>query len=181
MVFCIVWIRIVVVTDWIRVHLPARDRVLAFHPAILSRIFSMMKSKARLSLPLTKIKTPRYFPKDVAIFKPSSFSRKPKRVWYIYWATKFFDLARLTFWPDSLQKVSKTLLIARWFFLVAFTKRSKSSAKNKWVKEGLSCEVFTPVQCPLTDSAWIRQAKYSIQRIKMYSDKASPCRIPREG
>ena len=44
------------------------------------------------------------------------------------------DFALLTFCPDNEQNESRTSLTAKQFFLSAFAKRTRSSAKNRWEK-----------------------------------------------
>lgn len=67
------------------------------------------------------------------------------------------------------------------FLLVAFAKRMRSLAKKSCEKMGPSLAVLTPFQFSCAILVWMRQARYSMQRMKMYGERGSPYRIPREG
>ena len=139
-----------------------------------------MKSKALLFLPSIVIETPKYFPKSMEHLIPSSVSMEFMSPALVIREKKIFDSPRFTFWLEEVQNSLRTFLMERQFFLVAFAKRIRSSAKNRCEKEGPSLEVFTPDQFPRMTFNWMSQAKYSMQRMKMYDEKGSPWQMPLE-
>lgn len=169
------------VTELISVRRPTVDKDLAFQPESLARTLSTMESKARLSLSSVMMGTPRYLPNSFVRFMPSLFSMATIFLALVWGEKKSFDLLWFTFWPEQLQKVSRTLLMVMLFFLVALAKRIKSSAKKGCVNEGPSLKVFTPVQFPRAISESMRSARYFMHRMKMYGEKESPWRMPLEG
>lgn len=152
---CIMWVGIVEVTELISIHWPVRDKVRDFQPTSFPWIFSTRKSKAHRSLPSTTIGTPRYLPKLLEIPKPSSLLTISIEALEAWGGKNTLDLAELIFWPKALQKVSRTFLMAWQLFLLALANRIKSSAKNRWVKEGPFLEALIPVQRPPFTSTWM--------------------------
>ena len=58
---------------------------------------------------------------------------------------------------------------------------SKEDQVKRCVNEGPSLEVFTPVQFPRAISEFMRSARYSMHRMKMYGERGSPWRMPLKG
>ena len=81
----------------IRVMQPARERDFAFQPETLAQTLSKMKSKAHLFQPSVVMGTPRYFPKSMEQWIPSSVSMKLMLLSLVRGEKKIFDFSEFTF------------------------------------------------------------------------------------
>lgn len=120
------------------------------------------------------IGTPRYLPKTLVRFMPSSFLMKEMFSARVCNEKKILDLLWFTFWPEEVQKSIRTLLMVWQFFFVALAKRIGSSAKKRCENEGPSLDVFMPIQLPWLTYVLMSSAKYSMQRMKMYGERGRP-------
>ena len=94
---------------------------------------------------------------------------------------KTLDFAPLIVCPESVQNLSRTYLMTIQFSVLAFAKRTKSSAKKRCEKEGPLLEAFTGFHRPSSHFSWINRPRYSMHMMNMYRNRGSPCLIPLVG
>ena len=128
-----------------------------------------------------RIGTPRYFPKSLQELMFNSLSTAFIIFGDVCREKYILDFEKFIFWLERGQKVEDGFYGAIVFFLLALAKRMRSSVKKRCVKVGPPFKVFITAQFLRSTSCWIRCARYSMQRMKMYDESGSPCLIPLEG
>ena len=67
------------------------------------------------------------------------------------------------------------------FFFARFGKKDEVVGEENVHETWPPLKVFIPTQFLRSTSYWIRCARYSMQRMKMYDESGSPCLISLEG
>lgn len=74
-----------------------------------------------------------------------------------------------------LKKVFKVSKVSCALDRVAWQKMKMSSAKQRWLTEGIFLTILAPMISPSASLALRRRAKISMQMMKSMGDRGSPC------
>ena len=102
----------------VNITLPAKDKRRVFKPA--SRFWTLSTMAPRYFPRLGVEQNSKILQSSSLVFEPTLGEKNAR------------DFSTLTFYPNRLQKVSRTSLIALQFLPSAFANSTRSSTKNRW-------------------------------------------------